>query len=136
MVMVYFVLFFAMVFCHIVDDYYLQGWLASAKKQKWWETNCPSEKYKDDWVAALLCHSLSWSFMINLPLIVFSLYTENTGVGMAIFFCLSYSVNAIIHMIVDHLKANVSVLNLWQDQLIHLHQLVITYALFLNLILH
>ena len=23
-----------MIFCHIVDDYYLQGWLASAKQKK------------------------------------------------------------------------------------------------------
>lgn len=36
--MSYFVLL-AMVFCHIVDDYYLQGWLASAKQRKWWEEN-------------------------------------------------------------------------------------------------
>lgn len=30
-----------MIFCHIVDDYYLQGWLASAKQKKWWEENAP-----------------------------------------------------------------------------------------------
>ena len=24
-----------MIFCHIVDDYYLQGWLASGKQRKW-----------------------------------------------------------------------------------------------------
>lgn len=24
---------FTMIFCHVVDDYYLQGWLASAKKK-------------------------------------------------------------------------------------------------------
>lgn len=24
---------FTMIFCHIVDDYYLQGWLASAKQK-------------------------------------------------------------------------------------------------------
>lgn len=26
-----------MIFFHIVDDYYLQGWLTSAKQKKWWE---------------------------------------------------------------------------------------------------
>lgn len=25
---------FCMIFCHIIDDYYLQGWLASAKQKK------------------------------------------------------------------------------------------------------
>lgn len=27
----------AMVFCHIVDDYYLQSCLASMKQKKWWQ---------------------------------------------------------------------------------------------------
>lgn len=31
------VILFTMIFCHIVDDYYLQGWLASAKQKSWWE---------------------------------------------------------------------------------------------------
>ena len=29
------VILFTMIFCHIVDDYYLQGWLASAKQKTW-----------------------------------------------------------------------------------------------------
>ena len=28
-----FLIFVSMVFCHIVDDYYLQGWLASANER-------------------------------------------------------------------------------------------------------
>lgn len=31
------ILLLCMLFCHIVDDYYLQGWLASAKQKSWWE---------------------------------------------------------------------------------------------------
>ena len=41
---------FAMIFCHIVDDYYLQGILASMKQKAWWqkqESYC--EKYKYDY---------------------------------------------------------------------------------------
>ena len=30
-----------MIFCHIVDDYYLQGWLASAKQKVFWKENAP-----------------------------------------------------------------------------------------------
>lgn len=33
------ILLLTMLFCHIVDDYYLQGWLASAKQKSWWEKN-------------------------------------------------------------------------------------------------
>ena len=43
------ILIFTMIFCHIVDDYYLQGWLASAKQKSWWETNAPDELYKNDY---------------------------------------------------------------------------------------
>ena len=58
---------FTMIFCHIVDDYYLQGWLASAKQKSWWEKNAPEKLYKYDYLAALFMHSFSWSFMIMLP---------------------------------------------------------------------
>ena len=30
-----------MIFLHIVDDYYLQGILASMKQRGWWEKNAP-----------------------------------------------------------------------------------------------
>ena len=36
--------FVCMIFCHIIDDYYLQGWLASAKQKIWWEKNAPDPK--------------------------------------------------------------------------------------------
>lgn len=59
-----------MIFFHIVDDYYLQGWLASAKQKKWWEENAPQPLYKYDYIWALLMHSFSWAFMIMLPIAV------------------------------------------------------------------
>lgn len=54
----------AMVFCHIVDDYYLQGCLASMKQKKWWQENTPQKLYKYDYIVALIMHSMSWSFMV------------------------------------------------------------------------
>ena len=44
------ILLLGMLFCHIVDDYYLQGWLASAKQKSWWEKNAPDELYKNDYI--------------------------------------------------------------------------------------
>ena len=35
-----------MVFLHIVDDYYLQGVLATMKQKDWWIKNAPNKKYK------------------------------------------------------------------------------------------
>ena len=60
-------IFLLMIFCHIVDDYYLQGWLASAKQKRYWEENAPDKMYKHDYIWALIMHSFSWTFMIMLP---------------------------------------------------------------------
>ena len=54
----------SMLFCHIIDDYCLQGILASMKQKSWWVKNNPEEKYNKDYIMALFMHSASWSFMI------------------------------------------------------------------------
>ena len=59
---------FAMIFCHIVDDYYLQGILASMKQRQWWKENAPNKMYEHDYIVALIMHAFSWSFMISIPL--------------------------------------------------------------------
>ena len=57
-----------MIFLHIVDDYYLQGILAQMKQKKFWKEQAPDEKYKYDYIWALIMHGFSWAFMIMLPL--------------------------------------------------------------------
>lgn len=115
-----------MIFFHIVDDYYLQGWLASAKQKEWWEKNAPQPLYKDDYIWALIMHSFSWSFMIMLP-IAFVLSFE---VGFLFIIC--FGINALIHAIVDDLKANKKKINLWTDQMIHIAQIIVTFVTFRN----
>ena len=109
-----------MIFCHIVDDYYLQGWLASAKQKKYWEENAPDKKYKYDYIWALLMHSFSWSFMIMLPI------AHVKGFNIGIEFVSVFIANLITHAVVDDLKANDRVINLWVDQLIHIAQIGFT----------
>lgn len=116
-----------MIFCHIVDDYYLQGWLASAKQKKWWQENAPQKLYKYDYIAALIMHSMSWSFMIMLPIAMSMLFNIPT-MFLIVFIC-----NAIIHGIVDNLKANKLKINLIADQSIHLLQIAITAVIFVCL---
>lgn len=111
----------AMLFAHIVDDYYLQGWLASAKQRNWWKKNAPEELYKYDYLAALTMHSISWSFMILLPIAV------SRGLNVGIPFLLAVIGNASIHGFVDNLKANRKKINLIQDQMIHIIQIVVSY---------
>lgn len=122
----YIFLLLLMIFCHIVDDYYLQGWLASAKQKKWWEDNAPQKLYKYDYLWALLMHSFSWSFMIMLPIFVVSNFTV-TGT-MLLFFLW----NMLIHALTDNLKANKFNINLWQDQLVHIAQIVATWLLYVG----
>lgn len=113
-----------MIFLHIVDDYYLQGWLASAKQKEWWQANAPQELYRRDYVWALIMHSFSWSFMIMLP-IAFKLNFEITGSYILVLLA-----NLIWHATTDDLKANKKVINLWIDQIIHIIQIVITFLIF------
>lgn len=115
-----------MLFAHIVDDYYLQGWLASAKQKKWWEKNAPDKLYSKDYIMALFCHCLSWSISIFLPILIYSL-CNNIELN---WFYLIIPINVIIHFIVDELKANKHKINLIIDQSIHFIQIVITWLVF------
>ena len=98
----------AMIFCHIVDDYYLQGPLAKFKQKSWWEENYPAKMYKYDYIIALLEHAFSWTFMMMLPLFI---------------------ANLIIHSIIDYMKANMKIINLTVDQLLHILQILITWLI-------
>ena len=109
-----------MIFCHIVDDYYLQGWLASAKQKKFWKENAPDEMYKYDYLWALGMHSFSWSFMVMLPIA----FVKGFELSWIFFLCFIW--NIVIHAWVDDLKANKRKINLWTDQLIHLVQIIQT----------
>ena len=112
----------SMIFCHIIDDYYLQGWLASAKQKSWWIQNAPNDLYKNDYLMALFCHSFSWSFMIQLPVLIYSFYTN-----LFIWNIILFIINLIIHAFIDNLKANKLKINLIQDQTIHFIQIIITW---------
>ena len=115
-------LLFVMIFCHIVNDYYLQGWLASAKQKLWWEKNAPGEMYKHDYLAALFMHSFSWTFMIML---VPTIYVLLVG---GIWSPITFITNLVIHMVVNDLKANRKKINLVQDQSIHMVQILATWS--------
>ena len=115
-----------MLFAHIVNDYYLQGWLASAKTKNWWEKNAPNKLYSKDYIMALFCHSLSWSIMVFLPILIYSLYNQ---IDLNWFY-LVLPINLIIHAIIDDLKANKFKINLIIDQSIHFIQIFITWLIF------
>lgn len=103
---------FCMLFLHLIDDYVLQGWLASAKCKDWWKKNCPDKLYKNDYKVALIEHGFMNSMAIHIPIYIWLCQNE---------FCLTLTLlfMTAVHAKVDHLKANKKKINLWQDQLIH-----------------
>lgn len=116
-------LLLCMIFCHIADDYYLQRLLANLKQKSFWKKNAPDKMYKYDYIMALLMHSLSWSFMVMLPLLVYFDFDPPN-----LFFVL-YAFNTAIHAIVDDLKANKRQINLITDQCAHITQIFVTLLL-------
>ena len=121
----YVLILIVMIFCHIVDDYYLQGWLASAKQREWWQQNAPDIMYRHDYIVALFMHSFSWTFMIMLVPTIYILIFGGSWPWLA------FVLNVILHMVVDDLKANQKIINLVQDQGIHMIQIITTWGIML-----
>lgn len=105
---------------HLVADYYLQGCLADLKQKCWWQKQVyqfERSKYRYDYVAGLLCHALMWSLVTFIPMMV--LVTQGWFAGIII--C-----NTLIHAWIDHLKANKRYINLYEDQIFHVIQIILT----------
>ena len=121
----------AMIFCHITDDFYLQGILVNLKQKQWWKDNYPDDLYKSDWIISLLLHSFSWSFMIHLPIAIYCI-ANNIDCWLGYF--VSVLTNTIIHAIIDHFKANKLSMSLTVDQIFHLLQIIMVWLEFYDTI--
>lgn len=126
-----FLILLGMIFCHIIDDYYLQGVLAKFKQKEWWKNNCPDKLYRHDYIMALFMHSFSWSASI---MIIPTLYILYNNINFSFVIIFMFFMNIITHMLVDNLKANYKVINLVQDQIIHILQIYITWVVFVEVI--
>ena len=113
-----------MILAHLLADYPLQGWLAQSKAKSYWEN--ADKKNRKDYIAALICHSAMWGILIFIPLIFW--WNVEYYIGWV---WLALPANVAMHAVVDDLKANKKAINLWQDQLIHLAQIVITWLIWL-----
>ena len=113
-----------MILFHIIDDFVLQPIsLSNLKQKKWWEKQEGySDKYKDDYKVALAIHSISWSIMIHIPLVI--MFPSLGQLALLI----SFIVNAVIHYFIDDLKANKPKINLFEDQMVHFCQICTTLS--------
>lgn len=117
-----------MIFLHIVEDFHLQGILASMKQMSWWEKQLGSEylgKYEYDWVPSLLAHAFEWTFMIMLPIFLTREFTYLTALMIVS--------NTSFHFVVDNSKCNLMKINLVTDQILHLVQILFTWVFFILL---
>lgn len=122
------VILIVMFFCHIVDDYYLQGCLANMKQKSWWQKQTSNKLYKYDYIMALLEHAFSWSFMVMLPVLIYMIYNNELHIGL---YAAMLVGNLIVHSIIDNCKANELCINLITDQCLHFIQIVLTWWLFI-----
>lgn len=114
-------IFLLMIFLHIIDDYVLQGILASMKQRDWWKENAPSSMYKYDYIVALFMHSFSWTFLVMFPVVA------HLGFAIDAKFVVFFFCNLLIHGITDDLKANRKAINLCVDQAIHMLQILVIW---------
>lgn len=119
-----------MILFHIIDDFVLQPIsLSNLKQKKWWEKQEGySDKYKDDYKVALAIHSISWSIMIHIPLVI--MFPSLGQFALLI----SFIVNAVIHYFIDDLKANKLKINLFEDQMVHFCQICTTLSIIMILL--
>lgn len=115
------IILFLMIFLHIIDDFCLQGIMASMKQKSWWQKDPvgSNPKYKNDYIAALFAHSFSWSFMIMLPVMLWGQWEWPILLA-----------NMFTHVAIDDAKANKMQINLIQDQTCHLIQILMTWLVF------
>lgn len=119
-----------MILFHIIDDFVLQPIsLSNLKQKKWWgKQEGYSDKYKDDYKVALAIHSISWSIMIHIPLVI--MFPSLGQLALLI----SFIVNAVIHYFIDDLKANKLKINLFEDQMVHFCQICTTLSVIMIMI--
>lgn len=117
-----------MIFFHIVADYNLQGWLASAKQKSYWEENAPNEMYSWDYICALVTHGFQWSFLVMLPIAI------DMGFVIGCEFVIMLIANTVVHWLIDDAKANIKIINLCIDQELHMMQILCTALWYLGLV--
>lgn len=121
-------LLFSMFWFHVLDEFYMQGILARLKCKRWWVENT-KEMYHNDWSMALMIHALMWSITLHIPVVTY-LYFTNSLDSMYGFIVGTIAINQFIHLVVDDMKCNKYVLNLTQEQLLHIIQIVCTYIFY------
>jgi hypothetical protein len=120
---------FSMIFMHTIADFRTQGILTSMKSIKWWKNNYPDKLYQYDWIMSLFIHAFQWTFMITIPGVIYWIIYSEFNLA---YYLILVVVNTIIHMLIDHSKANLNNINLIIDQICHILQIIGSFIVFVN----
>jgi len=120
---------------HIVEDFHLQGKMADMKQKSWWAEQWAKHngtapklppKYRYDYVIVLILHGMEWSICVSLPALALGDISLPLAATLAV-----VVIMGLIHALIDDLKANRLVINLWTDQLLHMIQLILLLSVLL-----
>lgn len=118
---------------HTLADFHIQGILAKMKQKAWWEAQieemsdddtteeCLKAEYGNDYLVALLIHSLEWSIIVAIP----AMFVLG---GCPWWLLVIVILNTAIHAQIDNAKCNNLSINLVQDQACHMLQLAMLVA--------
>ena len=123
----YFILMLVtMLFMHVWDDFGRQGIMAQMKQKSWWKEHAPAYLYRDDYKTALIAHAFSWSVFIMIPVAIPAFILDNIYLLYSLIPLLIF--NTAFHAWVDNMKCNEFKIKLWEDQLGHCAQILITWS--------
>lgn len=125
----------AILFLHVMADFRWQGIMAEMKAQDWWKKQKGYyDKYKNDYIPPLFWHSFHWSCCILLPYLVISQLMHYALGTVMPSFLVALAANTLVHMFIDHQKANCKSINLVQDQLLHILQMLLTHVCLIDIL--
>lgn len=119
----WYVLMLMMVLLHVIEDFHMQGIMASMKQKTFWQEY--SKMYANDWMPVILLHGMEWATMVALPCILASWF------DVSAWFVLTVVAMGVAHAYVDHLKANSLRINLIQDQIVHIIQIEVMLIVYM-----
>ena len=116
----------AMLFMHVWDDFGRQGIMVQMKQKTWWKENAPAYLYRHDYIAALFAHAFSWSVFVMIPVAIPAFILDNIYLLYSLIPLLIF--NTAFHAWIDNMKCNEFKIKLWEDQLLHVAQILITWS--------
>ncbi len=127
-----------------MEVYHIQGCLTNMRVQKWWEETL-NKKYecknikiekpavwnedRHSWIPCLIAHAYEWTFCTMIPIAVYGYVKYSFEMSFWWIFVAVFAGNTILHYVIDLFRTHKNKITWWQDQALHLVQIIITVAI-------